>query len=370
MSLLEKQLHNARHKVVTDGYEMSIGEIVSLYKNRELVIDPAFQRLFRWDEGRKTSFLESLLLGIPIPPLFVFQRDDGIWELIDGLQRTSTILEFVGELRDPRDPDGNNLLPPSVLLATKLLPALDGVTWRATSEPCLTPAQKLDLRRARLRVEILKRESESTAKFELFQRLNTGGAPLSEQEVRNCTMVMIRPAFYQWLQKLSGYSSFVETTSMTETAISKRADLELVLRFFAFLEVPYQKGLDVHEYLDNAAISMAMDDNLDQDAQEQVFCSTFDLVHSALGEQSFRRWDGSKFSGKFLQSVYEVVATGVAKNLERFRFLEDDKASRVIEQRSKELWSNEVFKRYSGAGVRGTDRLANLLPMAEEFMAQ
>ena len=72
MSSLEEQLHNARHEVVTDGYEMSIGEIVSLYKDRELVIDPAFQRLFRWDEGRKTSFLESLLLGIPIPPLFVF----------------------------------------------------------------------------------------------------------------------------------------------------------------------------------------------------------------------------------------------------------------------------------------------------------
>ena len=69
----------------------------------------------------------------------------------------------------------------------------------------------------------------------------------------------------------------VETTSMTETAISKRADLELVLRFFAFLEVPYQKGLDVHEYLYNAAISMAMDDNLDQDAQEQVF-----VQHSTL----------------------------------------------------------------------------------------
>ena len=366
MSLLEAQLNKARHTVVTDGYEMSIGELVSLYKSRELVIDPAFQRLFRWDEGRKTSFLESLLLGIPIPPLFVFQRDDGVWELIDGLQRTSTILKFMGELLDP---DGN-LLPPSVLLATKLVPALNGVTWSATEEPCLTPAHKLDLRRARLRVEILKRESERTAKFELFQRLNTGGAPLSEQEVRNCTMVMIRPEFYEWLQTLSEHSSFIETISMTDTAISKQADLELVLRFFAFLEVPYQKGLDVHEYLDNAAILMAMDDDLDQVAQEQVFRSTFDLIQRALGGQAFRRWDGFRFSGKFLQSVYEVVATGVAKNLEQFRVLGDDEASTVIEQRSKELWSNDVFSRYSGAGVRGTDRLANLLPMAEQFMAQ
>ena len=366
MSSLEEQLHNARHEVVTDGYEMSIGEIVSLYKDRELVIDPAFQRLFRWDEGRKTSFLESLLLGIPIPPLFVFQRQDGTWELIDGLQRTSTILEFMGELLDPI----GTRLPGSVLLATKLLPALEGVTWNATSKPCLTPAQKLDLRRARLRVEILKRESQSSAKFELFQRLNTGGVSLSAQEVRNCTMVMIRPEFYVWLQALSQHDSFTKATSMTSTAIKKQAGLELVLRFFSFLMVPYQKGLDVHEYLDNAAISLAMNDSLDRVTQEQVFRLTFDLVYGALGEQSFRRWDGSKFSGQFLQSVYEVVATGVAQNLDLFRDLDEEVAARAIKKRSRDLWGDEVFKKYSGAGVRGTDRLANLLPMAKEFMAQ
>ena len=366
MSSLEEQLHNARHEVVTDGYEMSIGEIVSLYRDRELVIDPEFQRLFRWDAGRKTSFLESLLLGIPIPPLFVFQRQDGIWELIDGLQRTSTILEFMGELLDPT----GKRLPGSAVLATKLLPALDGVTWNATSKPCLTPAQKLDFRRARFRIEILKRESQSTAKFELFQRLNTGGASLSEQEVRNCTMVMIKPEFYAWLKELSTHDSFVKATSMTSTAINKQAGLELVLRFFAFLRVPYQKGLDVHEYLDNAAISLAMDASLDQVTQGQVFRSTFDLVYRALDEKSFRRWDGSKFSGKFLHSIYEVVATGVAQNLDSFRDLDGKKASRMIKKRSRDLCEDEVFQKYSGAGVRGTDRLANLLPMAKEFMAE
>ena len=366
MSLLEEQLNAARHRVVTDGYEMSIGELVSLYKSGELVIDPAFQRLFRWDEGRKTSFIESLLLGIPTPPLFVFQREDGVWELIDGLQRTSTILEFMGELISP---DGE-LQEPSVLLATKLLPSLYGVKWQASSEPCLTSAQKLDLRRARLRIEILKRESDDTAKFELFQRLNTGGVSLSEQEVRNCTMVMINPPFYQWLQDLSEYPSFVESTSLTETATSKQASVELVLRFFAFLHVPYQDGLDVHRYLDNAAISMAGDESFERDTEQRVFNTTFDIIHKALGDQSFRRWDGNRFSGKFLQSVFEVIASGVARNLDLYTTLDEANAKRLIEMRSKELWSNEVFSRYSGAGVRGTARLANLLPMAKDFMVE
>ena len=230
--------------------------------------------------------------------------------------------------------------------------------------------RKLDLRRVRLRVEILKRESDPSAKFELFQRLNTGGASLSEQEVRNCTMVMIKPEFYSGLQELAEYDSFTGATSLTDTAVEKQAHLELVIRFFAFLRVQYQKGVDVHEYLDDATIELASDDTLDINTEGERFRDTFDLIYRSLQEKSFRRWDGSRFAGKFLQSVYEVVATGVAQNLGRFLELVPEEASKVIEQRAKDLWNDEVFRRYSGAGVRGTSRLANLLPMAKDFMAQ
>src|SRR5690606_26504081 len=84
---LTEELKGARKKVVTDGYDMSLGEVASMYRNGELVIDPNYQRLYRWDDTRRTRFIESLLRGIPVPPIFVFQRGTGIWELIDGLQR-------------------------------------------------------------------------------------------------------------------------------------------------------------------------------------------------------------------------------------------------------------------------------------------
>src|SRR4030088_1357670 len=80
---LQEEIQAARKKVVTDGYEMSLGELISLYRNDELKIDPVFQRLFRWDDERKTRFIESILLGIPFPPIFVYQDKNGIWELID-----------------------------------------------------------------------------------------------------------------------------------------------------------------------------------------------------------------------------------------------------------------------------------------------
>ena len=73
-----------------------------MYKDDlEFVINPDFQRLFRWENGQKSKLIESLLLGIPLPSIFVFEKEDATWELIDGLQRISTLLEFMGELKDP-----------------------------------------------------------------------------------------------------------------------------------------------------------------------------------------------------------------------------------------------------------------------------
>ncbi len=73
---LDNEIAAARKEIVSDGYDMSLGEVVNLYKDGELKIDPEFQRLFRWDSTRKTRFVESILLGIPIPPIFVFQDSE------------------------------------------------------------------------------------------------------------------------------------------------------------------------------------------------------------------------------------------------------------------------------------------------------
>lgn len=187
---LESEIRDARQTVVTAGYDMSIGEIINLYKSNELVIAPAFQRLFRWDDERKTRFIESIILGIPFPPIFVHQDVEGVWELIDGLQRVSTILQLTGDLRGDRAQQ----LGPLVLNGTKFLPRLSGRRWNASAEGAgdgLGTSVQLAIKRSRVRVEILQAGSSPTAKYELFQRLNTGGADLSPQEVRNSIAVSI-----------------------------------------------------------------------------------------------------------------------------------------------------------------------------------
>lgn len=400
---LEDQISTVRKEIKPDGYDMSVGEIMNLYRNKELIINPAYQRLFRWEPLQKTRFIESLLLGIPIPPIFVFQSENGVWELIDGLQRLSTVLEFTGilgtvadsvgdqhggtsvsgedqNIADPDDGEtasdsglelvveGAGPQKPVTLLGTSFLPDLENKAWTESDDGVIQGiggTAQLYIRRARLRVEILRQEGDATVKYELFQRLNTGGTKLSEQEVRNCTAIMIDSTFHDWVTALASDTAFIATTQQTAAALRRQAGTELALRFVAFRHVPYQAGLDVHEYLDKALIALASDKGFNRDQEAQVFRRTFALLHRAQGAEAFKRWDGNVFSGKFLMSLYEVIAIGVASNLDAIEAMGGTQADKFITDRAKELWNNQDFLRSSGAGVRGTTRLAKLLHLGQ-----
>ena len=361
------EIKAVRKKVVTDGYEMSVGEIINLYRDKELVIDPAFQRLYRWKDERKTRFIESLILGIPVPPIFVFQDDTGVWELIDGLQRLSTVLQMTGDLKG----EHAETLGPLILNGTRLLPSLDGKRWNETEEGAgdgIGRILQIEIKRARFRVEILKSESHVSAKFELFQRLNTGGVQLAPQEVRNSIAVSLNRQFYDWLIERSQDEAFVQTTSQTSIALESQFGVELALRFFAFHFVRYQAGLDVHEYLDDALMKMAMSPEFDMNAATEVFTTSFGFLNDALGSKAFKRWNGHDFSGMFLKSIFEVMATGVSRNIDALYALNQEERKIHIRNVAQDLSNNQTFSKYSGAGVRGTTRLSRLLPIAANLL--
>lgn len=107
---LQQEIEKARTEIRTDDYQMSLGEWMSLYEKGELDIHPEFQRFFRWSHRQKSRLIESILLGIPIPQVFVSQRPDGVWDVVDGVQRLSTIFEFAGLLKNET---GALVAPPS-----------------------------------------------------------------------------------------------------------------------------------------------------------------------------------------------------------------------------------------------------------------
>lgn len=363
---LTNQLNGARRQVVTDGYDMSLGEIASMYKTSELVIDPNYQRLYRWDESQRTRFIESLLLGIPVPPIFVFQRENGVWELIDGLQRVSTVLQLMGELLDP---DGGHY-PPLILGGTNLLPELDGMKWSAADEAdenMFDTTIQLEIKRSRIRVEILRKESDEDAKFELFQRLNTGGSRLSEQEVRNSVLVMLNTEFYGWLVQRTQDASFTATVKLTDAQRDQQQALEIALRFIAYRRHPYQRGLDVNEYLDAAARHLSKLDAQALHEEHDLFQWTFDTLIRAVGDDVFKRWDGARHLGAFSISAFDAIAYGTATNRTAIEALPVPQQDAFLLERTRALWGDGTFLINSGSGVRGTTRLTNLLPHAVNF---
>ena len=191
---LQDEIVERSSKIFRDAYQMSIGELINIYRDGEMDIHPEFQRVFRWSESQKTRLIESIMLNIPIPSIFVSQNDEGVWDVIDGVQRLSTIFQFVGIFKD----DNNKEIEPLVLQKTDYLPSFDGMMWNNPSNPekSFTKEQQLAFKRARIDVIIVKKESDPNTKYELFQRLNTGGSKLSDQEVRNCLMII---SMYFWI---------------------------------------------------------------------------------------------------------------------------------------------------------------------------
>jgi Protein of unknown function DUF262 len=284
--MLSEEIEQSERLVRTDAYQMSIGEIVSMYDSREIIIDPEFQRLFRWDIGQKSKLIESLLLGIPVPSIFVFEKEDGTWELIDGLQRISTILQFMGLLRDENDIHE----PPSILEATKYLPSLHNAVWE-TSENIpdvpvddqnpLNKAQQLSIRRARFSVEILKRPSDDNTKFDLFQRLNAGGTEANPQELRNCIMLMINGEYFRAVKEVAEQEFFWNVISVNEDQVEKQRHMEMAVRFLVHANVAYDGTLDVEEYIDEGIVSLARAG--DHASATNLINQTFQLLNEVAG---------------------------------------------------------------------------------------
>lgn len=365
---LEAQLEEARRSIASDGYPMSIGELTNLYRDQELRIRPEYQRLFRWSDTQKSRLIESLLLGIPLPSIFVAQTETGKWELVDGLQRVSTILELQGELIDK---DGQKK-PPLELRRTKYLPALEGRKWEH-EDPALSlsEAQRLDIKRSKIDIKIIKRGSSPETKFDLFQRLNSYGSTLTSQETRSALLVAVSPDFLTWLEALAQHPSFVATTSLNERLLEERFDLELVTRFLVLHARPDDKLTlsalrDFSQVLDDEAVALASANPQGSDVLRATFIQTFDFIAEHGGEQVFRRWDEQRteFKGSFLGTSFEVFALGlgyhVASNTPHKTELID-----VV----KEFWRRPEMQGGFATGRSTERRLVQFVPIGRTLLA-
>ena len=365
---LKAELDAARKDIKTDAYPISIRELASLYKEGELDIHPEFQRFLRWSPEQKTKLVESLLLGIPIPSIFVFQREDGVLDVVDGLQRISTILHFMGELRDEED----QTLPPLILQEADYLPALKDKVWSPSDDPNFIgdDIQRF-FRQEKIDVKVLLRDSDDQAKYELFQRINTGGTPLSEQEVRNCILIMVNRPAYFWLEQASKDENFIACCPLPERVLLERYDLELALRFAILYDIDVTKVKeikDLGQFLTTEMRSALSGDGKDLKKVGEDFERTFKLLNDAAGDNALRKFDIEKerFGGPFLISAFELVALGLSQNLD----YAEQQGPDWLKAKIKAIWSDPRADGIYGQGVSTARRLPKTLDLGREFFSE
>lgn len=369
MALADEILDKSK-VIVTDGYPMSIGELINLYEDGDLEIHPDFQRFFRWTDGQKDKLIESILLGIPIPSIFVSQNEDGIWDVIDGLQRLSTILEFVGVLKDAK----GSYLPPRILDATDFLPSLQNKVFSSDfigsdNQESFTSAQRRDFKRTKMNVSIIKKTSDDDVKYELFQRLNTGGTPLSSQEIRNCLMIMIDRDFYKWFEELYADQNFNRCFVFSEKQKEEREDMEFLLRYliyrYSLLNGEISTNEEMGDYLTTQMRKMISDAAFDRHKEKKVFEKTFLALNNILGEDSFKKYNIEKerFSGASLISCFEAITPGLSKKLEESDSYDNDSIKRII----MEIPTKVEFSENTYRGIKAIKRMKGLLKLSLEM---
>lgn len=361
---LEKQVADNSKKVHTESYSMSIGEVKNLYDDKELDLHPEFQRFFRWSDEQKFKLIESILLGIPLPSFFVHQKQDGVWDVVDGLQRLSTIFEFMGVLRG----ENNEPLPPLEMKGTKYLPDLENRVWGdgEASDREIPETLRRDFKRRKLDFNIILKHSDESTKYELFERLNTGGEKATSQEIRNSILVRENESVYKTMTSLAERESFINTTQLSDNNLDERFDLELITRFLVLRHVDLNILIKTpaNDYLNEEIIRRAIDKSYDWKNDIKEFNLAFDLLDEALGVDAFKKFNTTKqkFEGGFVASAFEIIAIGLGHAIKTKKITKD-----VIIKKVKKFWTDKAQNKIKWQGRNTTSRLLITLKYGREL---
>jgi hypothetical protein len=296
-------------------------------------LDPEYQRRHRWGVERKSRLIESFLMNVPVPPVFLYEADLARYEVMDGRQRLSALSDFYANK--------------FALKGLQYWPELDGRTYETLPSKVRDGIDRRYISSIILLKETAATEEKAASlKKMVFERLNSGGVRLSSQETRNA--VFDGPLNHLCLQ-LSADDNFramwrlpadptedeSESTDLEEVDASteegrrlfeKMEDVELVLRFFAYRQIrSFPAGLNrISAFLDRFLREGNRFDKSVLDAYRDLFLSTVSFVHDVLGVNAFARL-GGKGSTRPTKIVYDpimYVASQYSQHPERDRWLQ------------------------------------------------
>lgn len=313
-----------------DPKTFSIRQVIDMIEDDELDLNPEFQRNRVWKPKQKSLLIESLLLRVPLPAFYFSADSDGLLQVVDGVQRLSTIREFFSDQSFPL----TNLEYLENELGGKVYKQLEKTIW---SRRILT---------TQITVNVIDPQTPDAVKFDIFKRINTGGTPLTAQEIRHC---MSRTRSRELLRTLAESKSFDESTGGALKNNVRMADRELVLRFCAFYLLKDIDAYSNYQSMDDfltTTVKTIDDENKISDSGLQNLIDAFHVgmknSYQLFGEHAFRKWPlnverRTAPINRALFEVWSVLLSGYDWNrLER-------KKSRIIKGARKMMKDDEEF---------------------------
>ena len=260
-------------KITTQAYDKSVSDIVRMIDDKDIRLDPDYQRNYVWDNKKASLLIESIVLNVPIPVIYVSQEDDDTWAVIDGLQRLYSLKRFF---------DGKFKLSGLEILSELNKQDINTLNSKA----------KRMLKNGLLRVIMITHDSNEEIKYDVFMRLNTGSVHLTEQELRNC---LYRGSFNKMLKEFSLNDRWQTLLGLKEPH-KRMADRELALRFLAIYkgwdknkkELIGYKGR-MKSFLNNFMNSYKNINSTLQTEWTSLFEETVDKVIQIYGNNAFKR---------------------------------------------------------------------------------
>ena len=356
---VQKQIDQVMGEVRTGVVDFSFGELISLHQNDELVIHPEYQRLFRWSNVQRSRFIETVLLELPYPPIFLIELASGQLELIDGLQRLCSVMQFIDYTQLA------TVNEPLHLEGCDLLQELNDKAYLDLPLPT-----RLDLKRSMVRTIVIKRQSSSKLRYEMFKRLNTGGSEISPQEIRNCTARMLGDEgvrFYEFLKDCASNPDFVTCTqTLADSERERKQDEELVLRFLTLKNSQDSYRGNVRDWLDKYMEDTVKSGQFDFESESECFNSVFDLLGKKLGEGAFVNYRGDRQIGGLKPAYFEAVTMGFVHNLDKLRAIPES----AIRQAIAQTVQSQEFRQCTGPGANNKEKLRGRIAVIKSALEQ
>jgi hypothetical protein len=341
LTKLQDQLDKERRLVSFDSYDLTVSSLMEMMVSGAVFVPPEYQRQFIWEPKRQSTLIESVFLGIPIPSIFMAANSDATWEVVDGVQRLGSMCHFIGS-----DELLEKVVRPAPLEISGLekLSTLNGISFSD-----LPKSIQLYFQTRFLKVVVLNDKSDLSVRFDLFERLNTGGVTLTEQEIRNC---VYRGPFNESLKELANSSDMRKVIVLGEKAPGGAYE-DVVLRFFAYLNNYQNFGHLVKTFLN---------DYMDKHKANPLPKNQVDLFNKTFAELAAALPDGViRMRAKSPVNLAEAIAVGTALAIKLGKTPRADKIQALL--------SDEDLKKYTGAGSNQKKFVINRIEHVRDSVA-